>query len=165
MTDEIMKQMLKEDPAIVLKSMMYSLGMKSFRPDIVVFFKEPHMTSTNPVSNPPIAGYAIEIENDIQWNFAQSLQQIKKYLQGFYPIAIIPKIYSRYKTLYELEGIKVWLWSAERIWECMKCGDVSRSSRTAIPKCNNNKCKGRELRLMGISNFTLESDEETIEIL
>ena len=124
-------------------------------PDIVVFFKQRESDSKNPYANPPIHGYAIEIENDIQWDFSDSLRQIKKYFQGYYPIVIIPKIYERYKEPYEHEKIDVWLWSAKRIWECMDCGDILQSDKTGKPKkclgCNSN-----QLRLKGISDFLLE---------
>ena len=123
-------------------------------PDITVFFKERIRDSKNPYANPPILGYAIEIENDIQWDFADSLRQIKKYFQGYYPIVIIPKIYERFKALYEHEKIDVWLWSSNRVWECMECGNIQINEKTGKPNCT--KCCSNQLRLKGISDFKLE---------
>jgi intracellular sulfur oxidation DsrE/DsrF family protein len=59
-----------------------TISHRAIRPDIVLYFNERKVDSTNPYANPPIYGYAIEIENDIQWDFAASLQQIKDYFQG-----------------------------------------------------------------------------------
>jgi len=84
---------------------------------------------------------AIEVENDIQWDFADSLRQVKKYKR--YPpknwklkvIVIIPKEYQRFAPLYNNEEIPVWLWTATRIWECMRCGNITEEKRTLKPKC------------------------------
>ena len=123
-------------------------------PDIIVFLKEPLRGSKNPYANPPINGFAIELENDIEWDFADSLRQIKKYFQGYYPIVIIPKIYERFKVLYEHEKIDVWLWSSKRVWECMDCGNIQISDKSGKPSCT--KCHSNQLRLKGISDFKLE---------
>ena len=145
-----------------------TISHRAIRPDIVVFFSETKTESEIPYANPPINGYAIEIENDIQWDFARSLQQIKDYFQGYYPIVLIPKIYERFKRLYEHEGITTWLWTADRVWECMECGHQMESSLTGMPKHTKNpknkSCNSRQIRLKGIKNLVLERDDNKIVI-
>ena len=59
---------------------------------------------------------AIEIENDIQWDFQDSLKQLKKYKLNFPDTrVIIPADYIRFAPLYKNEGFRVYLWKTEQI--------------------------------------------------
>lgn len=100
---------------------------------------------------------AIEIENDIQWDFGKSLRQIKMYRKNTSNfqnvVIIIPKKYERFARYYKTEGFEVWLWEATRLWECMKCDTKIPSKRTGKPKCTNQDCKSTELALMGLEGY------------
>jgi len=122
-------------------------------PDLVVELLEEKPTNDK--------SYAIiELENDYKWDFADSLRQIKHYkilvrkranTRKF--IAIIPDVYKRYAELYKKEGIDVWTWKANRVWECMKCGKIKVSEFISQPKkCPSNDCDSREMRLAGIKD-------------
>lgn len=97
---------------------------------------------------------AIEIENDIQWDFAQSLRQIKKYRENRVDfqkvVVIIPKRYERFARYYKNEGFEVYLWEATRLWQCMKCDTKIPSKKTGKPKCTNRDCNSNELALVGL---------------
>jgi hypothetical protein len=110
--------------------------------------------------------FAIELENDIQWDFADSLRQIKKYKKfggqkyknvSFEVIVIIPREYERFVPLYKNEEFPVWLWSATRIWECISCGELSEEKGTLQPRCK--KCKSQQ-RLKGIKDYIFESTKD-----
>ena len=112
----------------------------------------------------------IELENDYDWDFQSSLRQIKKYKNYFYRgaqfrrefIAIIPKSYERFVRLYRNEVIPVWLWSATRVWECMRCGKIIENDKIIKPKCTEKKCGSNEVGLKGIINVIFEPTPETI---
>jgi len=97
---------------------------------------------------------AIEIENDIQWDFGKSLRQIKTYRKNtsnFQKVVIIiPKKYERFARYYKSEGFEVYLWEATRLWQCMKCDTKIPSKKTGKPKCTKQNCKSTELALMGL---------------
>lgn len=98
---------------------------------------------------------AIELENDIQWDFASSLRQVTKYLTVIKDVVvIIPKEYERFATLYKNEGFRVWLWKATRIWACMRCGSIKEEERTVQPRCS--ECKSTEQRLKGLKDVKFE---------
>lgn len=97
---------------------------------------------------------AIELENDVKWDFAHSLRQVKKYRRNSKDfddvVIIIPKRYERFAKLYDEEGFQVHLWEATRIWECMKCGNVMEDKRTLKPRCEKQDCKSNEQALKGL---------------
>jgi hypothetical protein len=105
---------------------------------------------------------AIEVENDIQWDFQKSLQQVKKYKQKFEDTrVIIPKDYERFAPLYKKEGFRVYLWKAKRRWQCLKCGmetvkegPVTPKCSDSNPKCSNNNPNG--FRLIGLKDTEIE---------
>lgn len=103
---------------------------------------------------------AVEVENDIQWDFAHSLRQLKKYKKNrrdFQDVAvIIPKRYERFATLYEEQGFRVYLWKATRLWECVDCGKVMPDERTAKPKCSNKSCNSSDRVLIGLKESSRE---------
>ena len=79
---------------------------------------------------------AIEVENDVGWDFGQSLRQVKKYLKKYDNTKIIiPKEYERFAPLYFNEGIEVHLWTAVRVWQCQTCGKKTESESKIQPKC------------------------------
>jgi len=122
-------------------------------PDIVVTNLENDVTT------------AIEIENDIQWDFGKSLRQIKMYRKNTSNfqnvVIIIPKKYERFARYYKSEGFEVWLWEATRLWQCMKCDTKIPSKKTGKPKCTKPKCNSTELALIGLEGhqFTLFKEE------
>ena len=108
----------------------------------------------------------IELENDVKWDFADSLRQMKLYKKiktsdkEKEVIGLIPKIYERFVPLYYNEGIPVWLWSATRIWECMNCGTHTEKILTTKPKCSNSDCNSNALRLRGLKDVKFESTQD-----
>ena len=111
-------------------------------PDIVVFNQSTRKTT------------AIELENDIEWDFGQSLRQVKKYKRNDQEfndvVVIIPKRYERFASLYKEQGFRVYLWKATRIWKCVDCGNKMEDERTAKPKCSNKSCKSSDRVLIGL---------------
>lgn len=97
---------------------------------------------------------AIEVENDINWDFADSLRQVRKYRRNYKDfddvVVIIPKRYERFARLYKKEGFQVYLWKATRIWECMRCGNEMEDERTVKPKCSSKDCSSTEQTLKGL---------------
>jgi len=103
---------------------------------------------------------AIEIESDVEWDFAHSLRQVKKYRQNSKDfddvVVIIPKKYERFAILYENEGFPVYFWKATRIWEC-KCKKVTEDERTVKPRCSS--CSSTELEFKGVKDVKFEPFE------
>lgn len=97
-------------------------------PDIIITLKRETKT------------IAIELENDIKWDFQDSLRQLNKYKKNFPDTRIIiPREYKRFAPLYVHEGFKVYLWSAKRKWECLRCHYINIEENRVPPK----KCKGK----------------------
>jgi hypothetical protein len=103
---------------------------------------------------------AIEIENDLKWDFMESMKQVKNYKNKMETIIIIPNIYSRFAPLYENEGIRVYLWKATRIWQCMKCGiEKDKEGPVAPIVPPNNECtnlKHHDFSLVGLKDANFE---------
>lgn len=105
--------------------------------------------------------YAIELENDEHWDFGHSLRQVKKYRRNHdfdEVVVIIPKKHERFAPLYVKEGFRVYLWNAERVFECKICHKGRNPKHPS--KCETMDCKG-ELELIGVKNvefipFTIE---------
>ena len=99
---------------------------------------------------------AIELENDLHWDFGESLRQIKKYKNEFDDTrVIIPEEYERFAPLYKNEGIRVYLWKATRVWQCMICGDITHKEGPIPPKCE--ECnKHTQHRLVGLEDTDIE---------
>lgn len=97
---------------------------------------------------------AIEVETDINLDFGASLRQVKKYQKRFPKvIVIIPKEYERFVPLYKNESLRVWLWSATRIWECLRCGNIAYENRPITGfKCLGKGCGSKEHRLKGTTD-------------
>jgi len=84
---------------------------------------------------------AIELETDVDFDFGESLRQIKNYKNKFADVrVIIPagKEYETFAPLYKNEGFRVWLWKAIRVWQCLICGNVTEKEGAIPPKCK--KC-------------------------
>jgi rRNA maturation endonuclease Nob1 len=98
---------------------------------------------------------AIELETD--YDFGASLRQIKKYQKEFYNqvTMIISKKYEKFAPLYKNERINVWLWDAERIWECGRCGNKTISKETNQHFCTSCK-KNTEHKLVDVQNVIFE---------
>ena len=96
---------------------------------------------------------AIELENDIQWDFGKSLRQVKRYQERFPDTrVIVPEEYKRFAPLYKNEGFRVYLWKAKRKWQCLRCGTITDKEGPIQPKCKNKKCGNtsrNEFRLVG----------------
>jgi len=110
-------------------------------PDILV-------TRLRPASG-EMAQVAIELETDADFDFGKSLRQIKNYKSKFADVrVIIPagKEYERFAPLYKNEGFRVWLWKAIRVWQCLRCENVTEKEGAIQPKCNKcNKYTEHEL--------------------
>ncbi|MCJ7632052.1 hypothetical protein MUP77_06615 [Candidatus Bathyarchaeota archaeon] len=119
------------------------------RPDIVA-----HNISSNKTT-------AIELETDMDWDFAQSLQQIKKYKanDAFQRVVtIIPEKYEKYARLYKSQGFETWIWKATRVWECRYCANETSDPRTIQPKCSS--CKESNLMLKKLKDVSFEEFKE-----
>ena len=107
---------------------------------------------------------AIELEGDTNWDFAESLRQIRKYRMNSKTfqdvVVIIPKRYERFAILYAKEGFRVYLWTAPRIWEC-RCGKIVEGKRTTKPKCTS--CHSTELEFEGIRDVEFTQFEYAID--
>jgi hypothetical protein len=80
---------------------------------------------------------------------------VKKYQRKFDTRAIIPYEYERFAPLYKNEGVRVWLWQAERKWKCLRCGTITVNKSRVPPKCKNDECKNNrrdEFDLVGLEN-------------
>jgi len=121
-------------------------------PDIMtkIFSPEEHETKT----------VVIELENDLQWDFGESLRQLRKYKLNFKDTRIIiPKDYERFAPLYKKAGFRVFLWNAMRRWQCLRCGNETIKEGPVIPKCSNTKCGNHsqnEFRLIGLKDAVIE---------
>jgi len=103
---------------------------------------------------------AIEIENDIKWDFQASLKQLKKYKINFPDTRIIiPKGHERFTPLYKNEGFHVYLWYAKRRWQCLKCGTETVKEGPIVPICSNSQCQTHgqnDFRLIGLKGTSIE---------
>ncbi len=100
---------------------------------------------------------AIEIETDYDFDFGESLRQIKKYTKEFknQVTVVISKKYVKFAPLYKNEKVNVWLWDAERIWECGKCGEKTTTKEVNQHFCKNCR-KNTEHTLVDLQNVTFE---------
>jgi len=103
---------------------------------------------------------AIELENDVHWDFGESLRQVKKYKYRFNGVTvIIPDECKRFAPLYKNEGFRVFLWKTKRRWQCLRCGTETVREGPVTPKCSNSKCKNNsqnEFRLVGLRDTDFE---------
>lgn len=120
-------------------------------PDITITLKQENITM------------AIELENDINWDFQDSLRQLKKYKKKFSDARIIiPREYKRFAPLYYHEGFPVYLWNAKRKWECLRCHHVNVNESRIPPKCEGTKEKScsnssrDEFDLVGLKDTKIE---------
>jgi hypothetical protein len=108
----------------------------------------------------PESGTAIELENDIQWDFQSSLQQIKRYKGKFDDTRIIiPADFRRFAPLFKNEGFRVYVWTANRRWQCLRCGTETAKEGPVAPKCSNQDCKNHDqsdFRLIGLKDASIE---------
>jgi hypothetical protein len=106
----------------------------------------------------------IEIENDIHWDFQESLRQVKKYQRKFPDTRIvIPEDYKRFAPLYKNENVRVYLWKANRRWQCLKCGIETQKEGSVVPFCSNQKCNNHnqsDFRLVGLKDTRIEEFSE-----
>jgi len=120
------------------------------RPDIMVIFPSEKFRHV-----------AIEVENDVQWDFGKSLEQVKKYKEQLFEDTrvIIPKEYMRFAPLYKHEGFRVYLWKAKRKWKCLRCGTITPNESRVPPKCRNKECDNKsrnEFDLVGLKDTEIE---------
>ena len=105
-------------------------------------------------------GIAIELENDLHWDFQESLRQVKKYKEKFKDTRIIiPDDFKKFAPLYKHEGFRVYLWKARRRWQCLKCGTETLKEGPVNPKCSNSKCNNANqeaFRLVGLRDTKIE---------
>lgn len=118
-------------------------------PDIIVTIPQEHKRQI-----------AIELENDIQWDFGKSLRKVKKYKGKFEDTrVIIPKEYERFAPLYKNEDFRVYLWEAKRKWQCLRCGTISPKEGPIQSICKNEECGNKrrnEFRLVGVEDTKIE---------
>lgn len=101
-------------------------------------------------------GINIELENDYAWDFGKSLRKLKKYSKSRGDVRIIiPKKFERFAPLYENEGFRVYLWSAKRKWECLKCGKITLDEGR-YPKCKCGNKNRSDFELNGLSETEIE---------
>ncbi len=99
---------------------------------------------------------AVELENDIKWDYENSIRQMKLYRRYRHLdkqtelIAIIPKYYERFAGGYKQERIDVRLWSATRLLQCMRCGEITPTADKPNTKCVY--CQHGNLRFTGIQD-------------
>jgi hypothetical protein len=74
---------------------------------------------------------------DIRFDFDKSMRQIRKYQEKYRIIAIIPKDYERIGLLNKGQKIDIYLWSATRLWECLRCGHRFEFTSPNVPKCQD----------------------------
>jgi hypothetical protein len=106
---------------------------------------------------------AIELENDLKWDFMESIEQVKKYKNKFETKIIIPADYIRFAPLYKNEGFRVYLWKAKRIWQCLKCKTETAKEGPFVPECSNSKCKNKSqdaFRLVRVEDASFEEFKE-----
>jgi len=140
----------------ILEEVFYQQNPKT--PFVREYIKmSPDVVATNLKSNKTTA---VEVETDMQWDFAHSLQQLNKYKgnrKDFQDVVvIIPKRYERFAPLYEEQGFQVHLWEATRIWECVRCGNATEEKRTIKPKCSSQDCNSTEQVLKGLKESSRE---------
>ena len=103
---------------------------------------------------------AIELENDVHWDFQESLRQVKRYKGKFDDTrVIIPKEYEKFAPLYKNEDFRVWIWTAKRKWQCLRCGTINVKEGPFPPKCKGKTCKSKNLsdyRLIGLEDAHIE---------
>ncbi len=96
----------------------------------------------------------------MQWDFGESLRQLRKYKLNFKDTRIIiPKDYERFAPLYKKAGFRTFLWTAERRWQCLKCGTETAKEGPIVPTCSNPKCKNHssnDFRLIGLKDAIIE---------
>jgi hypothetical protein len=103
---------------------------------------------------------AIELENDLQWDFGESLRQLRKYKLNFKDTRIIiPKDFERFAPLYKKAGFRTYLWTAKRRWQCLRCETITVKEGPITPQCSKPKCGNHsqnEFRLIGLKDTTIE---------
>ena len=116
----------------------------------------------------------MEVENHLQWDFSDSLRQIKKYKthlkmfgeQAKELVVIIPEIYDRFTPMYQNEEINVWTWEASRIWECLECNHKWVDKRSLKEsRCPRKGCGKTSVRLAGLLDFILREKQGAIRII
>ncbi|MBK5133962.1 hypothetical protein JJE00_05990 [Candidatus Bathyarchaeota archaeon] len=131
-------------------------------PDILVKInsENSNVETNGGLAQNPEQYIALEIENDVQWDFKKSLRQLKKIKCRFPDTRVlIPKEYERFAPFYVNEGIRVYIWNAKRIWKCMKCGTDTEKRGLITPMCSKPKCKNHkqnEFRLSGLNETIID---------
>lgn len=105
---------------------------------------------------------AVEFENDVHWDFQQSLRQVKKYRSEFPDTrVIIPKKFERFAPLYRNEGFRVYLWKAKRRWQCLRCGTINVNESHIPRKCEGKDSEGKNCLNKRRDEFDLVGLEDT----
>ena len=134
------------------------LDIVKITPDILIKVPISKNSSKNTgISNSKSEEFvALEIENDVHWDFKKSLRKLKRYKARFPDTrVIIPKDYQKFAPFYLNEGIQVYLWEAKRKWQCLKCETETIRKGLITPKCSKPKCKSHkqnEFRLIGLED-------------
>ena len=99
---------------------------------------------------------AIELENDIHWDFGESLRQVKKYKHVFGDVrVIIPETFKRFAPLYKNEEFRVYLWKAKRKWQCLRCGTINLNKSRIPPKCEGKDAEDKKCNNKSRDEFDL----------
>jgi DNA-directed RNA polymerase subunit RPC12/RpoP len=95
----------------------------------------------------------VEVETDIDFDFAESLRQTKKYRRITPDVrVVIPKEYENFAPLYTNESFRIWFWEGNRILECLRCKNKIEIKGPYEPKCTSCGNKTTKHRLIGLKD-------------
>lgn len=102
--------------------------------------------------------FAIELETGIPFvDVGKTLRQVKKYTKLFQVVVLImPEEAGRYAPIFKNEGIRVYLWTATREYQCMKCKKHTLDATSIKPRCSKCDASDRALRYSGIKDTKFE---------
>lgn len=102
--------------------------------------------------------FAIELETGIPFvDVGKTLRQVKKYKELFQVVVLImPKEAERYVPVFKNEGIRVYLWTATREYQCVKCKKLTFNATSIKPRCSECNSSERALRYLGIKDAKFE---------
>ena len=101
--------------------------------------------------------FAIELETGMPFDVGKTLRQVKKYTELFEVVVLMmPEEGERYAPIFKNEGIRVYLWTATRDYQCMSCRKHTFDVTSIKPKCSQCKASQRALRYFGIKDAKFE---------
>jgi len=102
--------------------------------------------------------FAIELETGVPVvDVGKTLRQVKKYKELFEVVVlIIPREAERYAPIFKNEGIRVYLWTATREYQCVKCKKHTFDISSIKPNCSECKSSERALQYLGLRDAKFE---------